>query len=141
MPKKIDGLREKIILIAQKKLLEEDYGSFSLREVARECGIAVGTIYNYFPDKDTLSAFAISQSWTEVLEKMDHYVEQAESIQEGIEGICQCICEFNDRYRNVWSNFRNCMHPAVCMKKLVFCALLPNNVFWHLQIIPTGKKI
>ena len=48
MPKIIDEAREKILSAAKHTLLGQGYSVLSLRGVARQCGIAVGTIYNYF---------------------------------------------------------------------------------------------
>ena len=54
MPKIIKDPEERILQAARKRLLDSDLSSFSLRGVASDCGIAVGTIYNYFKDKENL---------------------------------------------------------------------------------------
>ena len=54
MPKIIEGAREKIMANAKRRLFEKGYQHLSLREVAKESGIATGTIYNYFVNKDYL---------------------------------------------------------------------------------------
>ena len=51
MPKIIEGAREKILTNAKRRLFEKGYLHLSLREVAKESGIATGTIYNYFANK------------------------------------------------------------------------------------------
>ena len=44
-----DILRESRLLV-----MREGLGAVSMRSVARACGIAVGSLYNYFPSKDAL---------------------------------------------------------------------------------------
>ena len=56
MPKIIKNPEDRILQAARNRLLDKDLSSFSLRGVAADCGIAVGTIYNYFKDKESLMA-------------------------------------------------------------------------------------
>ncbi len=106
MPKKIEGLREKIIAAAKTRLLTGDYGRFSLREIAKDCEIAVGTIYNYFPDKDTLSAHVIREDWEVFLGKMKEGIQEVSGLKEGIEVICREIADFNSRYSKIWETYQ-----------------------------------
>lgn len=40
-----------------------------MRTLAKECGIALGTLYNYYSDKDELVVAAIESVWQDILEK------------------------------------------------------------------------
>ena len=77
MPKIIDEARERILAEARKTLLTAGYKGLSLRGLARDCSVAVGTIYNYFPNKDTLIALVMMQDWTEARERMERGVDKA----------------------------------------------------------------
>ncbi len=47
--------REQLILNAAMKLfMEKDFSDITMRELARECGMANGTIFNYFETKEQL---------------------------------------------------------------------------------------
>jgi AcrR family transcriptional regulator len=62
--------RERRILAAARRLFDrKGFGATSMEEVASRAGLAVGTLYNYFPSKDQL-LFAISRSDTEQLVKI-----------------------------------------------------------------------
>ena len=62
--------RERRILAAARRLFDrKGFAATSMEDVARRAGLAVGTLYNYFPSKDQL-LFAISRSDTEQLVKM-----------------------------------------------------------------------
>lgn len=102
MPKIIEGAREKILETAKRRLFEKGYQHLSLREVAKESGIATGTIYNYFENKDYLIASIMLEDWTVALGQMDKACEAA-SVKEGIQGICQALYDFRNIYSKIWS--------------------------------------
>ena len=59
--------RERRILAAARRLFDrKGYDGTSMENVAARAGLAVGTLYNYFPSKDEL-LFAISRADTEPL--------------------------------------------------------------------------
>ena len=48
MPKIIEGLRQRLLQEAERQLTEGGYSAMTIRSVAKACGVAVGTVYNYF---------------------------------------------------------------------------------------------
>lgn len=105
IPKIIQELRERILAAARRRLLTEGYAALSLRGIARDCSIAVGTIYNYFPDKNTLIASVMLVDWLTALEKMDRGCTGARTTAEGYLAIYAAIREFAQIYREVWTQF------------------------------------
>ena len=105
MPKIIDEARARILSTARRKLFAEGYSGLTLRSVAGECSIAVGTIYNYFKDKDTLVASVMMEDWLEVLGRMDQACAQAQAAADGLVGIQQAIKSFGELYAPVWDQF------------------------------------
>ena len=63
MPKLIANLRENIPAEARRLLSERGYSGLSLRELADRCGVAVGTLYNYYPSKAALIARLMLEDW------------------------------------------------------------------------------
>src|SRR5271168_5393136 len=62
--------RERRVLAAARRLFDrKGYATTSMEDVAARAGLAVGTLYNYFPSKEQL-LFAISRSDTEHLLKI-----------------------------------------------------------------------
>ena len=94
MPKIIKNPEDRILQAARKRLLDKELSSFSLREVAADCGIAVGTIYNYFKDKESLMAAVMVQDWMDALETTA-----------GLLHICRGIRNYCLLYQNVWSSY------------------------------------
>ena len=66
----------------------------TIRSVAQECGIAVGTVYNYFPDKDALINAAMMGDWLLVLATIKLECSQSTSISEGIRKIQKNLQDF-----------------------------------------------
>ena len=55
MPKLLDNIKEKAIEEARREMLSDGYRAMTIRRVAKELGIATGTLYNYFPSKEYLA--------------------------------------------------------------------------------------
>lgn len=69
MPKKVISKQE-LIHIASQIIKEQGLESCSIRAVARNAGVAVGTIYNYFSSHRTLLEELFFNSWKLTLEKL-----------------------------------------------------------------------
>ena len=102
MPKLINGLREKILASARDRLFSADAESFSLRAIAKDCGIAVGTIYNYFQDKESLLAEVMFEDWHETLSRMEASADTCATPEEGILGISRAITDYRETYEKIW---------------------------------------
>ena len=57
------AMRKTIIDTAYTHACAEGLAALSIRNIAKECNIAVGTIYNYFPDKAALVIEVITKFW------------------------------------------------------------------------------
>lgn len=102
MPKIIEGAREKIITVARERLFKMGYLHMSLREVAKESGIATGTIYNYFSSKEALVACLMMEDWDKVREGIYQDICETEDVSEGLMHICDRIEEFREVYASIF---------------------------------------
>ncbi len=68
MPKIIKNLDEEIAKTALKLFRKNPYQSVSMRNIADQVGIAVGTLYNYYPNKWELYIEVFEESWRESYE-------------------------------------------------------------------------
>ena len=76
MPKIIENVREALLNEAKKQINEQGYENTTVRSVAKGCGIAVGTVYNYFKSKDILIASFILQDWWECTNRIAAYPKE-----------------------------------------------------------------
>ncbi len=71
MPKILDDIHTKILLVAQELYQQNGYENTDMREIAQRAQIAVGTIYHYFQDKEDLYIQVNAHNWTQTFEKVD----------------------------------------------------------------------
>ena len=94
MPKLLPNLRQTLIEKAIELSRTGGLSRLKLRDLARECNIALGTLYNYYPTKDSLVLDVVQQFWQncfhqksfpegDVLVKLDWlYAVMKESVDE-----------------------------------------------------------
>ena len=105
MPKYIENLRERIIVSARETLKENR--ALSMRELAVKCDVASGTIYNYFPNKETILASIIAEDFKQCLENIDMIIEGTCDFLSGSRGIYECFSSFVRTYDEVWKNYQD----------------------------------
>ena len=76
MPKIIDNLEEKIHNSAFKLFSERDYGSVSMKTVAEDVGIAVGTVYNYHGNKKELFLSVLKYNIDQIYLNLNELIEE-----------------------------------------------------------------
>jgi len=92
--------RNLIIDAAQKIFGTKTYDKASMREIAREAGMAVSSIYTYFENQETLFVHAILRETNELLDEMEEMVEKETRID--IEGLMNRYLDFYIDHENHW---------------------------------------
>ena len=105
MPKIIQDLPEKIMAQANAQLFAKGYSNMTMRSVAEACGIAVGTVYNYYKSKDVLVAQIMLKDWNKIIEKIKRDCETSINIHEGFRVMYEGISSFVDKYDPVWTQY------------------------------------
>lgn len=70
MRRKNDALRERLLACAQSLTGEDGAQAVSMRALADRAGVATGTVYNYFANKDELLLALTEHAWREALTDM-----------------------------------------------------------------------
>ena len=105
MPKIIEDVENRILRSARQRLLGGDLSSFSARGIAEDCGIAVGTIYNYYRDKESIMAAVMAQDWQAELTKAGERIDAVPSIEEGVRCLYEAMRSFSRVYESVWASY------------------------------------
>ena len=105
MPKIIEDVENRILHSARQRLLGGDLSSFSARGIAEDCGIAVGTIYNYYRDKESLMAAVMAQDWLAELSRAAQQVAAAPDPEAGILCLYEAMGSFSRVYEAVWASY------------------------------------
>ena len=77
--------RDAIMEACRRIVSGEGMQALSMRRVARECGIAPGTLYNYFADKDALVLATVESIWREIFRGVHQRTARA--------SFCDCVAE------------------------------------------------
>jgi AcrR family transcriptional regulator len=124
MPKDKDLNKEKAIIEAVTKMvLIEGYQNMKMSEVAKAAGIATGTLYIYYPDKNSLIEAAYFKTKTEIIEVMSDYRNVAESVY--------------GTFRNIWYAYFNfCMaepHKMLFVETLMYSGILSDQIIESIE--------
>lgn len=102
MPKILESMREELKKTAKKQIESRGYAKTTIRSVAAECGIAVGTVYNYFPSKDMLIATFVSEDWRACIAPIAS--RRFHDAQTRLRAVYDAIRTFTDSYRVLFSD-------------------------------------
>ena len=70
MPDKIENARESLLAHGKAILLRSGYDGLKVRDVTGQCGMASGTFYRYFQNKDDLVFQLMDLGWKSLFEKI-----------------------------------------------------------------------
>ncbi len=98
MPKKIENIRETALKLTKQALEKEGFESFTMREIAAACGVALGTMYNYFPSKEMLTAAVVYEDWKLYYAEMEAQIETAKQFNEALADVYNGIAAFSRDY-------------------------------------------
>ena len=82
---------EEILKVSCGIVAKKGIAAVNMRTVASECGIALGSLYNYFSSKSELLSATIEAVWKDIfqmgktLEKCENIVEYLNLLFEGVE--------------------------------------------------------
>ena len=102
MPKKIKNIREQLLSEAKRQITERGYENTTMRSVAYECGIAVGTVYNYFKSKDMLVASFILEDWLECINAIRAYPKEDRRAYLGF--IHSSLKDFKEKHNSIFTD-------------------------------------
>ena len=105
MPKIIENLRERILDVAHETLAAEGWRGLSMRGIAREVGVAPGTIYNYFRDKEELVATLALADWRDALARMETVAARSTDLAGGLRDLADELGAFTAAYRPTWEQY------------------------------------
>ena len=80
--------REEILRAAGEMVKEGKKERISMRGIAGACGIAVGSLYNYFPTKNDLMIAVVVEMWKEIF-----FVPLSKIEGKSFLGVVECILE------------------------------------------------
>ena len=102
MPKIIDNPMQTILDHAKEIIRIEGYMGLNIRKVAESSGLAIGTIYNYFPTKNDLVARIMTDYWEEYFVVFRKIEEQDTDFYHKLREIFSQLDLFVNRFHETW---------------------------------------
>lgn len=62
--------KEAILCVGKNIVIELGLQGLNIRDVAKRCGVSVGSIYYYFPTKSDLTIATIESVWREIMQEL-----------------------------------------------------------------------
>lgn len=102
MPKIYEDLRKQILKHAKEIIVKNGYRKLNMRDVASKSGIAIGTIYNYFPTKDALVSEVMYGYWMDFILETKRIANTQDDLFTKLRSIYKILEEFIDIFKENW---------------------------------------
>jgi len=94
--------KEEILNACREIVSKQGLSAVNMRSVAQKCNVALGSLYNYFPNKDELLLSTIETVWHDIFH-MDHSNRDEESFSQIVEWIFSSIQKSTYEYPNFFT--------------------------------------
>lgn len=102
MAKIIEDAREKILRAARDIAAAQGTENLCMRAVAQSCGLALGTIYNYFPTKTDLLLELMAGMWDEFLAEAAEEAAREPDFFAALHGVYTRMQACAARFKAAW---------------------------------------
>lgn len=98
MPKIIENLPRRLSEEARRQIEESGYAAMTIRSVAKSCGVGVGTVYNYYPSKESLVAAFMLEDWKHCIDAIHSCSQTALGWEPVLWAIYESLIQFMERH-------------------------------------------
>lgn len=102
MPKALNNVKDDILTAARKMLTEAGYVNLNMRTIASHCGIATGTLYNYYKSKQEIVGEILKNEWTMMLRRIDQGTKNNIETIDKLEVIYTELGALMNDVHNIW---------------------------------------
>ncbi len=102
MPKNLNNVREDILLVTRQLLKDTGYSSLSIRQIAAKCGVASGTVYNYYSSKNEIIAEILNNEWNLMLRRIDQSTKSSIKAIDKLEIMFNELSYFMNNVHGFW---------------------------------------
>ncbi|MEG1060224.1 MAG: TetR/AcrR family transcriptional regulator [Oscillospiraceae bacterium] len=103
---KTDISREKLLEATAALLLESNNADVNMRDIARVCGVSIGSVYNYFPNKEELIIAVIEDMWGRIFHPELCRLELNTGFTSTVSAMYSRIYASQKEYRNLFEAHR-----------------------------------
>jgi AcrR family transcriptional regulator len=136
--------RENIMKAALKIFSQKGFSPAALDEVAQEAGIAKGTLYLYFKDKEDLFCSTILNVIDDLANFLREHIDEKMGPIQVLESIAYHQLQFFSQNRDVYGIFQTLINDnLLCSHKRLFSLLLEKKqelIDYETSIVERGKR-
>lgn len=88
--------RERVLEVAMREFGAHGYSTGSLNAIARDAGIAKGSLFQYFTDKQEFFAYVCDEASRRVREDMQRRISRLDLDQPFEDWLCDALCEWTE---------------------------------------------
>ncbi len=136
--------RKNIMKAALKIFSQKGYSPAALDEVAQEAGIAKGTLYLYFKDKEDLFCSTILNVIDDLANFLREHIDEKMDPIQILESIAYHQLQFFSKNRDVYGIFQTLINDnLLCSHKKLFSLLLEKKqelIDYETSIVERGKR-
>lgn len=97
-----ESYKEVILSKAKEIAINEGISKINIRTVAKNSGIAIGTVYNYFPSKADLLVAVIQNFWEGAFKDFDWISLRDNDFYENLEKIYSILYDYLHKFKENW---------------------------------------
>lgn len=97
-----NNVKTTILNCAKNIAKEQGLHNMNIRTVAKQAGIAIGTIYNYYPTKDSLILAVCENFWKSAFETIDFTVFQTMDFLDALEYLYYQLADYLKDFKENW---------------------------------------
>ena len=102
VPKIIENIKENLISEGRNTLIEKSYKELNIRDIAKNCGIGIGTFYNYFENKEVFVHEIFMDDWRKILGLSEDLKSSQDPLKDKIRNIYLFLDGFVDKYLSIF---------------------------------------
>jgi len=96
--RKLENQKQIILEVTKDLILNNKYNELSIRKIAKECNISIGTIYNYYNDKNEIFIDIFKDFWTTFFNGLKNIKVSSDFIK--------TLDQFNNNLESISKRFR-----------------------------------
>jgi AcrR family transcriptional regulator len=103
MPKTLPNIKACILQTTREMITEKGYNQLCIRNIAKRCGIATGTFYNYFRSKQEIVSSLLSEDWDRMADLVKKHMRSRKPPIERLEDLYRELEQMMYSVHSLWA--------------------------------------
>jgi AcrR family transcriptional regulator len=136
LSKSMPNIRHDILITTRKLIAESGYEKLNIRNIASRCGIATGTLYNYYKSKQEIVEEIVDNEWQVMSRRIEQGTKDCVSVTDKLGTIYTELCVFmKDVHKVMSDNFLSFINTDELSKVRCHNKLYVNELVEKIQSI------